>query len=144
LFTSKRNFLIIFFASTLIRLCPSLENIRAFGTDGETQLYQAFQMQLPDAVHLRCFRHFRANLVTKLKTLGMSSEVIDQFMKDVFGVTMDGLHEVGLVDCSTEKEFDKKLQALQEQWNCREKSAVPQHGLLKRKPQVSRAACCYH
>ena len=114
-----------FFASTLISLCPGLRNIRAFGTDGETQLYQAFQMQLPDAVHLRCFRHFRANLITKLKALGMTSEIIDQFMRDIFGVTIDGLHEVGLVDCSTEEEFDEKLQALQEQWNCREKSVVP-------------------
>ena len=30
-----------FFASTL---CPSLRNIRSFGTDGESQLYKGFQM----------------------------------------------------------------------------------------------------
>ena len=91
-----------FFASTLISLCPSLRNIKSFGTDGESQLYQAFQMQLPEAVHLRCFRHFRANLVTKLTALSMPSEIVDQYMKDIlFGTTIDGLHEVGLVDCST-------------------------------------------
>ena len=65
-----------FFASTLISLCPSLRNIKAFGSDGETKLYQAFQMQLPEATHLRCFRHFRANLVSKLTSLGLPSEVI--------------------------------------------------------------------
>ena len=33
-----------FLASTLISPCPSLRNVRSFGTDGESQLYQAFQM----------------------------------------------------------------------------------------------------
>ena len=116
-----------FLASTLISLCPSLRNVRSFGTDGESQLYQAFQMQFPKAVHLRCFRHFRANLVTKLTVLGMPSETVDQYMKDIFGRTIDGIHQVGLVDCSTEEEFDHKLQVLQETWNLRERSVTPHH-----------------
>lgn len=58
-----------FLASTLISLCPSLRNIRAFGSDGETQLYQAFQMQFLEAIHLQCFQHFRTNLVTRLEKL---------------------------------------------------------------------------
>jgi len=76
-----------FFASTLVSLCPSLRNIKAFGSDGETALYQAFHMQLSEATHLRCFRHFRANLVTKLTSLGIPSEIINQYMKDIFGKT---------------------------------------------------------
>ena len=116
-----------FFASTLISLCPSLRNIKSFGTDGETQLFQAFQTQFPEAVHLRCFRHFRANVISKLKTLGVSSDMVDHYMKDIFGATTDGLHEIGLVDSSTEEEFDHRLQDLQGTWNSHERSVNPHH-----------------
>ena len=34
----------------------------------------------------------------------MPSETVDQYMKDIFGTTIDGMHKVGLVDCSTEEE----------------------------------------
>ena len=57
----------------------------------------------------------------------MPSETVDQYMKDIFGTTIDGMHEVGLVDCSTEEEFDHKLQVLQETWNHRERSVTPHH-----------------
>ena len=114
-----------FFASTLISLCPSLRDIKAFGSDGETQLYQAFQMQLPEATHLRCFRHFRANLVSKLTSLGLPSEVINQYMKDVFGRTTEGVHEVGLVDMTNEEEFEQRIEALHETWDQQEMSVVP-------------------
>ena len=114
-----------FFASTLISLCPSLRSIKAFGSDGETQLYQAFQMQLPEAIHLRCFRHFRANLVSKLTSLGLPSDVINQYMKDVFGKTTEGVHEVGLVDMMNEEEFEQRIEALHETWDQREMSVAP-------------------
>ena len=114
-----------FFASTLISLCPSLRNIQAFGSDGETQLYETFQMQLPQAIHLRCFRHFRANLVSKLTSLGLPSEVINQYMTDVFGRTTEGLHEVGLVDMTDEEEFKQRTEALHETWDQREMSVAP-------------------
>ena len=39
-----------FFVSTLISLCPSLKNIKAFGSDGEVELYKAFKLQLPDTL----------------------------------------------------------------------------------------------
>ena len=57
----------------------------------------------------------------------MPSETVDQYMKDIFGRSIDGIHEVGLVDCSTEEEFDHKLQVLQEIWNLRERSVTPHH-----------------
>lgn len=114
-----------FFASTLISLCPSLRNIKAFGSDGETALYQAFHMQLPEATHLRCFRHFHANLATKLTSLGLPSEIINQYMKDIFGKTVAGVHEVGLVDLANEEEFEQRIKSLQETWNQREMSVAP-------------------
>ena len=113
-----------FFASTLISLCPSLRNIQAFGSDGETALYQAFHVQLPEATHLRCFCHFRTNLATKLSSLGLRSDIINQYMKDIFGKTIAGVHEVGLVDMANEEEFEHRIKSLHETWNQREMSVA--------------------
>ena len=44
-----------------------LRNILAFGTDGEVELHKALATNFPNAIHLRCFRHYRANLSSKLK-----------------------------------------------------------------------------
>ena len=38
---------------------------------------------------------FRADVISKLKSIGMSSDVIDDY---IFEATTDGLHEIGLVD----------------------------------------------
>jgi len=114
-----------FFASTLVSLCPSLRSIKAFGSDGETALYQAFYMQLSEATHLRCFRHFRANLVTKLTSLGIPSEIINQYMKDIFGKTTSGVHEVELIDMTNEEEFEQRVKSLHEVWDQREISVAP-------------------
>ena len=81
-------------------------------------------MQLPEATHLRCFRHFRANLATKLTSLGLPSEIINQYMKDIFGKTVAGVHEVGLVDMANE-EFEQRIKSLHETWNQREMSVAP-------------------
>ena len=113
------------FASTLISLYPSLRNIKAFGTDGGTALYQAFHLQLLEATHLCCFHHFRANLATKMTSLGLPSEIINQYMKDIFGKTVEGVHEVGLVDLANDEEFEQRIECLHETWNQREMSVAP-------------------
>ena len=109
-----------FLISTLISLCPSLKNIKAFGSDSEVELYRAFKLQLPNVIHLRCFRHFRSNLVAKLSSLSMPSATIKEFMEDVFGQIIEGFHEPGLVDARSRDDFDEKLEALHAQWEKRE------------------------
>lgn len=52
----------------------------------------------------------------------MQSSTIKKFMKDVFGQT---IHEAGLVDATSIKVFDKKLEALHTQWDKREKMDGP-------------------
>ena len=42
------------FTSTMIHLIPQLVNLKAFGTDGKSELKKAFQMCGPKDVHLRC------------------------------------------------------------------------------------------
>ena len=56
-----------------------LRNILAFGTDGEAELHKALTANFPNAIHLRCFRHYRANLSSKLKDLGIPTTVADDF-----------------------------------------------------------------
>ena len=55
----------------------------------------------------------------------MPPATIKEFMKDVFGQTIEGVHEAGLVDATSKEEFDKKLEALHAQWDKREKLDAP-------------------
>lgn len=106
-----------FFASTLISLRPALRNVIAFGTDGEEELYKAFGTQFPNAIHLRCFRHYRANIKRKLSEIGLPP---DEFLQDIFGKTNDGVHCEGLVDAKDSNDFADRLDILEDKWNTRE------------------------
>lgn len=99
-----------YFASTLISLKPSLRNIIAFGTDGEEELFEAFQTQLPNTLHLRCFCHFRSIIKRKLLDL-FTFSVIDAYLGDIFKNTVDGVHTEGLVHAV---DFLSRLQSLEE------------------------------
>jgi len=44
----------LYFASTLVGLCPQLERLQAFGTDGETALIEAMAHEFGFATHLLC------------------------------------------------------------------------------------------
>ena len=114
-----------YFASTLIGLKPSLRNILAFGTDGESELIKAFTTNFPNAIHLRCFRHFRANLSSKLKDLAVPSSIADEFLLEIFGKTEDGIHTEGIVDAEDLEAFQGKLEALQEKWDDKERKCNP-------------------
>ncbi len=56
----------LFFASSMIGLKKELENIHAFGTDGEKALINAFSHEFRFAVHLTCFIHVRRNIKDEL------------------------------------------------------------------------------
>ena len=43
-----------------------LQNVRAFGTDGQESMIEAFSHYLPGALQLRCFIHFKNNVKVKL------------------------------------------------------------------------------
>ena len=47
----------LFFASSLIGLCPQLQAIRVFGIDGEQPLINAFSHHIGFSQHLTCFIH---------------------------------------------------------------------------------------
>ena len=87
-----------YFATQLTILQPSLRHVRAIGTDGEQALHDAMLGTFTEAVPLRCFRHFRDNLIHKLRELNVTECGQEEIMMDVFGgVSEDELH-LGLVD----------------------------------------------
>ena len=118
-----------FFASTLISLRPALCNIIAFGTNGETELYKAFAVIFPYALHLRCFHHYRGNLSSKLKDLGIPTTVAEMLSK-IFGRSEDQIHTEGIVDANSSQNFRQRLEALQDVWDSQEQECNPGKELL--------------
>ena len=106
-----------YLASTLVRLKPMLRKIKAFGTDGESELIRAFQIAFPDAVHLRCTNHLRQNVKDKLTAIGIHGAGLKHILADVFGEQVGSHFEHGLVDAANEGVFYKQLKSLEERWN---------------------------
>ena len=46
-------------------LVPALQDLVAFGTDGEHNLSEALSTRFTKALHLRCFRHFEGKVKIK-------------------------------------------------------------------------------
>ena len=108
-----------FFASSLVSKRPELVQLQCFGTDGEAALVKAFSAVFTKAVHLRCFLHFRQNIEHKLQEFGVSSAVIKEYRRDIFGDPQS--LQVGLVDVSSKSELESKLASLEKKWNDLEK-----------------------
>ena len=103
-----------YFAHQLISLKPSLRDIKAIGTDGEEALYSALKDTFHRAIHLRCFRHVRENILSKLRELHLTQSAI---ISDIFGKRVSEYEQqLGLVD-STESEFDAKLKIVKNRWD---------------------------
>ena len=100
-----------FFASSLVSKKPELAELQCFGTDGESALVKAFSAVFTKAMHLRCFLHFHQNIEHKLQELGVSSSVIKEYRKDIFGDPQ--CLQLGLVDASTKSELKKKINSLE-------------------------------
>ena len=69
----------VFFASTLVGLRPDLQDLRAFGTDGEKALAEAFSHEFSYALHLTCFNHCRQNIKRKLQELNYPEEATKKY-----------------------------------------------------------------
>ena len=76
---------------------------------------------LPVATWLACKRHVVEDCKRKLRSLGISSEYLTAFLRDIFG--SDANHEKGLIDSEGCMDFDAKLESLEKVWNSREKTS---------------------
>ena len=99
-----------------------LKEIRAFGSDGQKALTNAFESAFSNALHLRCFKHFQDNCEAKLKSLNLDPTSREEVLTDIFGETGSEVIQIGLVDTVDPTDFAKKLSGLEERWNELEKS----------------------
>ena len=111
-----------YFASTLICYEKKLKSVQAFGTDGDPALIEAFSHNFPHAKQLRCFIHMKKNMESKLKENGLPPSVSHEFISDIFGKHVGGIHEEGLVDSTDSSNFDCRLENCRDIWNAREKA----------------------
>lgn len=119
----RKNFAAFnYFASTLICFNKKLQQIQAFGTDGDEALVEAFTHNFPFAIQLRCFLHVKRNILSKLKDRGIPSSVSEEFISDMFGKRIGDRYEEGLVDSTSVADFHTRLQNCEETWNARELS----------------------
>ena len=110
----KKFELFHFFASSLVGLKPSLRNLRAFGTDGEKAISNAMHVVFDEAVHLRCFLHFKGNLDSKLRKYRVPKNERIELLRDVFGNPKE--LEKGIVDGNMDEEFEALILSLKEIW----------------------------
>ncbi len=117
------------FANTLTTKCPELKGVLACETDGEKVLIDGLKRNFRFALFVRCFIHFKDNVKRQLSEHGMPSEIQSKFLNEIFGKQDENIKYMGLVDCDTEDKFDKKLMALQNEWEARENESC---GMLKK------------
>ena len=56
--------------------------MKAFGTDGELALPNAFENAFPNAMHLRCFKNFRDNIQSKFMSLNLEALSSEEILGD--------------------------------------------------------------
>ena len=110
----------LYFASTLVGLCPQLERLQAFGTDGETALIDAMAHEFGFATHLLCAIHLRRNIKQKLLDLNFPVEHRRKILDEIFGGRRGSVYLEGLIDAKSAEDFDLKLAAFKPVWDQRE------------------------
>lgn len=92
--------------------------LKAFGTDGEVNLYTALKDEWLEADHLSCFVHMKRNIERKLGDLGIKGGEATKFVTEIFGndTTQGILHAESVLD------FDARLLSLETVWNERERA----------------------
>ena len=89
---------------------------------GEQALVNAFENAFPNAVHVRCFKQFRDNIESKLKSINLDAASCEEILADIFGTTDAEQTQLGLVDASDESDFASKLMTVEKRWNNLESS----------------------
>jgi len=103
----------------MIAFRQDLHHLHVFGADGEQAFAQTCRSQFPKAVHLRCWLHFKGNLINKLICdLRLPKNVAQQFISDVMGSPSN--LEYGLLDAEDEKMFYAQLHSVEEVWHKKE------------------------
>ena len=119
--------------SNMVQLEPSLQNIKAFRTDGEPNVYNALKASFPNADHLLSFIHTEDNVIKKCLNLNVDSRI---YIKEIFGVKSGNTKVKGLVDCNSDEEFERECLRLVEMWKERPKGEDFINYMKKHKKQL--------
>lgn len=92
-------------------------------TDRETSLETVFEKVFPihgtsssdTSIDLRCFDHVKTNILKKLTELKVPSPKQTEIARELLGSEHDGRRIIGLVDCTSEEQFDKELKITKRQ-----------------------------
>lgn len=106
----------LFFASGLVGMSRGLVHLKAFGTDGELALSDAFSHEFSGAEHLICSIHVQRNIKQKLIDLRVPETIRNKILKEICGRQCDGTLYEGLIDAADPLEFDEQLNYLQRKW----------------------------
>ena len=90
--------------------------VLVYGTDGETNLADAFSNVFQHAQHLCCDIHLKDNIKRKLTEYGIAGVLATEIMNDIFGKEMGNETEGGLVHCTSAEQFDASLQSASGKW----------------------------
>ena len=122
----------LFFASTLVGLCPPLQGVRAFGTDGEQALAEAFAHEFRFSQHLTCFIHVRRNIKDKCNEFHIPADVSHRILDDIFWAKRESVFIEGLVDAFGDADFQRKLDDVTASWHdCSLPSTANMNGFVE-------------
>lgn len=117
------------FANRLTLEKPELDGVLACGTDGEEALIDGFRRNFRYATFLRCFIHFKDNILRELTRRGLSPKDKSLYINEIFGTIQGTVKLCGLVDCDTRDEFIGKFESLKTVWEEREASSQTASGI---------------
>lgn len=113
--------------------------VLVYGTDGEENMVKAFSDAYPDAKHLRCDIHMKDNIKRKLSQLGITGTTAKEIIYDIFGKQVNGGLDGGLVDCTSDKEFEHAVTSVTDKWNTMHENGCKfVHYFLEEKADVIR------
>lgn len=93
----------------MVGLNKKIAELRAFGTDGEKALIDAFAHEFRFATHLTCFIHVRRNIKDELNKRMIPDPLRTEILDDIFGRRSGSSLFEGLVDCIDISSFEEKF-----------------------------------
>ena len=102
--------------SEILRLVPALKDLKVFGSDSETNVYQPFVDLFPPATHLLCDLHMKNNIQSRLSDLKFNITEKDEVMCDVFGKRLGDYVKKDLVDSEPVEKFDNIVVEIKNKW----------------------------
>ena len=109
-----------YFASTLVGFKKKLQEVQAFGTDGDPALIEALAHNFRSVKQLRCFIHLKKNIAEKLRDRRIPSREAQELIADIFGKRSGNTCQQGLVDSENGDDFDARFKSCEEVWLTRE------------------------